>query len=511
MTEVSGDPAELSDDKLKSRTAKTVKWNMLDRLSTQVLYAVTGIVLARELTQEDFGLVGALLVFQAFASLLVNSGFSFALIQRKNMPSRLDYSSVLWFNMGVAVLIYLILFFCAPLIADIYQHDTRLIPLSRVMFLTFVFNAAGIVQTSMMLKRMEAKYVAVSNCIGLAIGGVTGIVMAVTGFGAWALVWQAVIGAAVKALVLWTAGKWVPLLKFSWKAIRSFMGISLKMMFNSFLNILFQNIFAFFIGNRVGMVSLGYYTQSDKWSKMGFTSLTGMISASFLPALSAVQDQPERYRRVATKMARFTYYLSFPCLIWLAVMATPIFHLLFGEKWDPSIILFQLLLVRGVFMVLNELYVNFLLSLGFARQLIWLEVIRDGAAILALVATFPFLGLTRPDDPVYGLTIMLWTQVGATFVTWVVSMAVTARYTHIPIGRILLDMFPYLGLTLAVSAAMWLESLIGLAPIWTLIIQGITALVLYVGILGALKSQIQKDVFAQLGLESKLARFRRQK
>lgn len=115
------------EQSLKNRTARTLKWNLIDRVSVQLLYAVTGIILANLLSQEDFGLVGAVLVFQAFASLLVDSGFSSALIQRKE-PTRADYSTVLWFNIIVAVAIYIILYFCAPLIADCFQGDQRIIP-----------------------------------------------------------------------------------------------------------------------------------------------------------------------------------------------------------------------------------------------------------------------------------------------------------------------------------------------------------------------------------------------
>ena len=164
---------------LKSRTANSLKWNLVDRVATQVLYAVTGIVLARELSQEDFGLVGALLVFQAFASLLVDSGFSYALIQRKR-PTRLDYSTVLWFNIFVAVAAYALLYVAAPLIAGLFQHDMRLVPLSRVLFLALILNASAIVQTNRLMKAMDVRMVALSNSLGLILGGVAGICLLYT-------------------------------------------------------------------------------------------------------------------------------------------------------------------------------------------------------------------------------------------------------------------------------------------------------------------------------------------
>ena len=409
---------------LKHKTAHSLKWNVVDRLSTQVLYALTGIVLANLLSQDDFGIVGAVLVFQAFASLIVDSGFSYALLQRQR-PTRLDYSSVLWFNMFAAAALYIILYLMAPMIAAWFQNDARIVPLSRVMFLSLIVNASMIVQTNRLMKAMDVRMVAVSNFIGLALGGVAGIWSALAGYGAWAIVWQTLVMAVCKAVVLWTSTRWRPLARFSPASLKSFLGIGSRMMFTSFLNTVFLNIYSFFIGNRVGMASLGYYTQADKWSKMGVTSITQVLTSTFVPALASVQDDSERFRRMASKMSRFTAYLMFPALIGLMVMARPIFHTLFGDKWDASIILFQLLLFRGLFTVAVSLYNNFLLALGHSKTIVRLEVLRDGTALGALALTFPYMAITLPDNPVYGITILLWGQVAASFVTWVFSFYAT--------------------------------------------------------------------------------------
>lgn len=478
---------------LKGRTAGTLKWNAIDRVASQLLYALTGVVLARLLSQEDFGLVGAVLVFQAFASLLVDSGFSYALIQRKR-PSRTDYSTVLWFNLGVAVLLYIILWFCAPLIADCFQGDQRIVPLARVMFLTFILNASAIVQTNRLVKRMDVRMVAVANSIGLAAGAVVGIWLAVAGYGAWAIVWQSIALSAVKSLVLWTTQRWRPLMVFSWQSLRSFAGIGSRMMFTSFLNTLFQNIYSFFIGNRVGLVSLGYYTQSDKWSKMGVMSIYQVVTSSFLPALSDVQDDPERFRRVASKMTRFTAYLTFPALIGLMAVATPVFHMLFGTKWDPSIILFQLLLFRGVFTVLCGLYNNTLLALGHARSIMWLEIMRDSVALGALALCFPYMAETSGDDIVWGLTILLWGQVAASFVTWVATLAVTARKSGMTVMHMLLDLAPYALQTAVIAPLMSTASLLSVHPAVQLTIACTGAVLLYLGINKMAGSQVQADL-----------------
>lgn len=482
---------------LKSRTANSLKWNLVDRVATQVLYAVTGIVLARELSQEDFGLVGALLVFQAFASLLVDSGFSYALIQRKR-PTRLDYSTVLWFNIFVAVTAYALLYVTAPLIAGLFQHDMRLVPLSRVLFLALILNASAIVQTNRLMKAMDVRMVALSNSLGLILGGVAGIALAVCGYGAWAIVWQTVTIAAVKSLVLWTTSRWRPLRRFSWESLKGYFGIGSKMMATSFLNTLFVNIYSFFIGNRVGLAPLGYYTQADKWSKMGISSLSQVLTSSFLPTLSAVQDDPERFRQAVAKMNRFTSYLLFPCMLGLMCMAKPLFHTLFGEKWDASIFLFQILLLRGVFTVFTSLYSNYLLALGHGGAIVRLEIVRDAVAVIALAITFPFMSLTTPDDPVYGIMIMLLGQLVASVVAWGASLAVVLRRMHASLWSFITDMLPYVAQTLLIIPLMLLGASL-VEPAWAkLAVMIAVALPLYLASNSLLNSRIQRDVINYL-------------
>lgn len=487
----------MGDDQLKRRTASTLKWNLIDKLMQQVLYAVTGIVLARMLSQEDFGLVGAVLIFQAFASLLIDSGFSFALMQRKE-PTHTDYSSVFWFNMGVSVTLYIILYLSAPLIAMCFQNDQRIIPLSRVLFMALVINASSSVQTCRLLKNMDARLVAMANASGLAAGAVAGIYLAVTGAGAWAIVWQTLVNSAVKSLMLWFTAGWRPGVLFDRAALRSFIGIGSRMAMTSFLNTVFLNLYSLVIGAFVSLRSLGYYSQSDKWSKMGIMSISQTLTSSFMPALSAVQDDPGRFKRVSSKMNRFTAYILFPATIGLMALATPIFHVLFGTKWDPSILLFQLLLARGIFTVLNGLYNNYLLALNNARAIVWLEVLRDVVAIGAIAVTFPYMALTTPDDPVYGLTILLWGQLVSSAVTYVATLIVTCRTVGTHWWLFVRDLLPYMAMTLMIVPLMLWGATATDNALAQLIIESVIALTLYLGLNRMAGSQIQRDVLGYL-------------
>lgn len=477
------------------RVARTIKWNVIDKVASQVLYAVTGIVLARVLSQADFGLVGAVLVFQSFATLFVDGGFSSALIQKKE-PSKLDYSTVLWFNMGVAVIIYAIMFFAAPFVAGCFENDLRLIPLTRVMFLVSIINATAIVQTNRLMKQMDVRMVAVSNSLGLVAGAVVGIWLALSGFGAWALVWQYMAVATVKSGILWFTGRWLPMMRFSWNSLKSIFNVGMGVLSTSFLNVIFQNIYSFVIGNRAGLTALGYYTQSDKWSKMPVASISAVLTSSFLPVLSQYQDDAKKFAGASAKMSRFTAYVTLPCMMMLMVCATPIFHALFGAKWDASIPLFQLLCLRGIFTVLGSLYNNFIIALGRARLMVWTEVVRDVTALIAIGLTLPYISFSAPGNVTDGLVIFLWGQVFASVVAWAVTLGISSRLVRRQWWAYIWDCAPYLAFGAAACGVMLvLGSFV--SNVWLeLGVQAFAGIAVYMGLNWIGGSKMQKDAIA---------------
>ena len=483
-------------DDLKLKTARTLKWNTLDRISSQVLYAVTGIVLANVLTKEEFGLVGAVMVFQAFASLFVDSGFSGALIQRK-APTDTDYSTVLYFNLGVSVLIYCILWLSAPLIDSLFNAGGALVPLARVMFLTFVLNATAIVQTNRLMKQMNVRMIAVSNAVGLVVSGATGIILALQGYGAWAIVWQSIVLSAVKSGLLWATSRWRPQATFSMASLRSIFAVGVGIMTSSFLNTVFQNIYSFIIGTYYNLANLGCYTQADKWSKMGVTSLSQTVTASFLPVLSGCQDDRPRFHRMMAKTNRFTAYVAMPCLVLLVLLSEAIFHTLFGTKWDEAIVLFQLLAARGIFVVLTSLYTTQITAIGAARKLVESEVVKDVLTVAAIIATIPF-----------GIEWLVGGQVIAAAVCFVYSQWLVARTTGYRVAAMLTEIAPYAAITLisAAPAAAVAYFVPQLHPVAMILAQTVTFAVPYVAINAMLHSRIQHDV-----LSYALGRFTRKK
>lgn len=448
---------------LKKATASTLKWNSIDRFSSQILYAITGIVLANVLPKEDFGIVGAILIFQAFGILFVDSGFGAALLQKK-IPTERDYSTVFWFNLIVSVVVYIILYLCAPLIAAIFHNNAQLVPLSRVMFLSFILNALGIVQTNRLMKAMNVKQIALANLTGLILSGAVGIYLALAGAGAWSLVWQTIVLAGCKTVWLWITGHWLPLAVFSRSSLRSIYRVGAGVFSTSFLNTVFLNIYSFIIGTYGSLTALGVYTQADKWSKMGSASLSQIITATFVPLLSKFQDEADKFREMMRRVSSLTSFMTIPFMAGLAVIATALFHTLFGEKWDEAIPLFQILMLRGILVVYISLCTNFILSLGYAKTLVITEAVKDISTLVAIAATLPFGSVEA----------LVWGQLGASLITYAYMISRVSSATGTPAARLLAGMWQYSLKASPALATAWLIGIIDM-PAWTLLSLQITA------------------------------------
>lgn len=478
---------------MKLRTARTLKWNTIDRVASQLVYALVGVVLANELSEEDFGLVGVLLIFQAFATILTDSGFGAALL-RKKQATEADYSTVFWFNLLVSLGLYVILWLGAPIIAEIF-HDQRLIPLSKVMFVAFVVNGLAIVQTNILMKQMNVRPLAIANTIALIVSGGVGIWIALAGGGAWALVWQTVTLAIIKTSLLWIWGKWRPRTWMHRESLSGIWKVGMGVLSSSMLNTIFLQLYNIAIGAWYTSLSiLGIYTQADKWSKMGSASISQILTASFVPLLASVQDNEKNFRQYVTKINRFTAFILFPALGGLAAVGEPLFHTLFGNKWDAAIPLFQLLSLRGIFVVITSLHNNYLLALGKVKEMVTIEVTKDVMMGIALLSTIWF----------GSLELLVIGQFAASFLTFIIVSFITARATHYTVLQMLRDFLPSVVISVLTIAVALLLGQLGAMPILRLMIELTAGLATYIIIARLCRlSELQESVSYLLG------RFRR--
>lgn len=373
-------------DHLKQKTARGLMWGAVNNGTMQVLNLLIGIIILRQLTPEDTGLVGMLAIFAAIAGNLQSSGFSTALINEKE-PTAQQYNSVFWFNVLMGGLLYAVLFCSAPLIAWFF-HQPRLTDLSRFLFLAFFISSFGISTNAYMVKNMMNREITIINITALVISGLTAIVMALNDMAYWSLAWQQVVNATVLVVGRFLYVKWRPSLRFTLDYIRQTFSFSMKILVTMIVNTVNQNMLTVIFGRlfRDARV-VGNFFQAYKWDSMAFQTVGGMLAQVAQPVLVSVRDERDRELQVFRKMLRFASFLSFPALFGLALVAREFILCTIGEEWIHCVPLLQILCLSGAFMPIYTLYQNLVISHGRSDVNMWLNI---GQIVLQLIVILLF-------------------------------------------------------------------------------------------------------------------------
>ena len=379
-------------DNLKEKTAKGLLWGALNSSTMQVLNLVFGIFLARMLSPHDYGIVGVLAIFSLIAGNLQSSGFTQGLTNIKQ-PTANDYNSVFWFNVSVSIVCYVILFFCAPLIAWFF-HSDELVPLSRFVFLGFLISSFGITRNAIMFKKIMARERAMTGFISLLISGACGIVLAYNGMAYWSLAWQSVLFVLIQNICryYYTRHLWRPSLRVDFTPIKKMFPFSVKILITTIINTINNNVLTFIFGNLFPMKTVGNFSQAMKWDTMAYTTISGTIEQVAQPILVEIADDKDRELRVFRKMMRFTAFLVFPCLFGLSLVAEEFILVTISAKWIDSVPLLQILCIGGAFMPFYTMYQHLVISAGRSDIYMWCNI---GQIILqiAIIISFHSFGI----------------------------------------------------------------------------------------------------------------------
>ena len=379
-------------ENLKDKTAKGLMWGAINNGTMQVLNLLIGIIILRQITPEDTGLVGLLAIFTAIAGNLQSSGFSTALINEKQ-PTAQQYNSVFWFNILMGGLLYVILFCSAPLIAWFF-HQPRLINLSRFIFLSFFISSFGISTNAYMVKNMMNCEITIVNLTALVISGSVAILMAINDMAYWSLAWQQVVNSTILIIGRFYYVKWKPSINFTFDYIRQTFSFSMKILVTMIVNTVNQNMLTVIFGRlfRDARV-VGNFFQAYKWDSMAFQTVGGMVGQVAQPVLVSVRDEKDREQQVFRKMLRFTSFLSFPALFGLALVAREFILCTIGWKWIECVPLLQILCISGAFMPVYTLYQNLIISHGRSDINMWLNI-GQIALQLGVILAFYQQGIT---------------------------------------------------------------------------------------------------------------------
>ena len=465
---------------LKEKTAKGLFWGMMSNGSTQLLNLVFGIFLGRLLSPTDYGIVGVLTIFTAIAGNIQAAGFTQALINI-HRPTQREYNSVFWFNVLTSLLLYAVLFFCAPLIADFF-HQESLVSVSRFVFLSFVIASLGIVHNAWLVKNLMIRETAIIGFIALLCSGAVGIVLALLGYGYWSLAWQQIVYISVTNIVRLYYSRWRPTFHIDFEPVRTMFPFAIKLLITNILNTLSQNVLTFIFGRLLPIRSVGNFSQASKWNTMAHSFISGTVAQVAQPVLAEVSDDDERELRVFRKMLRFTAFLSFPIMFGLALVAHEFIILTIGTQWLDSIPLLQILCIGGAFMPFYTLYQNLIITQGRSDIYLYTNVV-------FLVIQIALILLLAQ----HGIIVMVAAYTLLTLVYLAVWQYHALRLVHISFWQAVIDTIPFFLVSAAVMAVTYYLT----QPIASLVLllaaRVFIAFVLYVAVMKMLKVKLLSE------------------
>lgn len=470
-------------DGLKTKTVHGVLWSALERFSLQGIQFIINIIMARLLSPSDYGLIAMLAIFLQISQAFIDSGFTNALIQRKDRTET-DFSTVFYFNVVIAGVFYLILFVSAPWIADFY-HMPALVVITRIIALNLVISALSAVHKTKLTINIDFKTQSKASLSAAVISGIIGIWMAYVGWGVWALVIQTLLNSLLLTLLLYYFLHWKPLWVFSMDSFERLFSFGSKLLVSGLIHTIYHNMYALVIGRKFSAKDLGYYMRAEQFAIFPSSNLNAVISRVTFPVLSNIQDDTERLAESYRKYIRFSSFLIFPLMIGLAALAKPVVTLLLTEKWLGVVVLLQILCFDWMFDHLSVINLNLLYVKGRSDLALRLEIVKKIIATTILFSSIPF-----------GLIGMCGGRVLYSLIATYLNTYYTKSLIGLSLRNQIRDIAPYWLIAFAMGGiVIWFSSLFSL--LWLQLLTGITiGIIFYLGCIYLFKLSIYKEMLA---------------
>ena len=369
-------------ESLKNKTVKGTVWSSLDAFLGQGITFLVGLVLARLLSPEEYGLIAIITIFISVFNSIVDSGFSNALI-RKQDATEADYNTVFYTNLAISAVLSTALFFGAPLIADFFSRP-QLTSLTKAMSSVVIINAFAIVQNIRLTKNIDFKTKTKVSLIASLTSGVIGIAMAFGGFGVWSLVAQQISKQLLNSVFLWFFIRWMPKLLFSRKSFKEMFDFGWKLLVSGLINTIWTEIYQVIIGKFYQPQTLGQYTRAQQFSSIFSSNLTSIIQRVSYPVLSQLQDDKERLKSGYKRIIKITMLVSFVLMLGLAAIAKPMILVLIGDKWLPAVPFLQILCFNMMLYPLHSINLNMLQVQGRSDLFLKLEIVKKIVGVIPL-------------------------------------------------------------------------------------------------------------------------------
>lgn len=469
----------------KNSTLKNMTWKFAERISAQMVSFVVSIILARLLDPADYGTIAIINVFIAFANVFVSDGLGSALIQKKDADD-LDFSSVLFFNIGMSIILYSFLFFAAPYISAFYGNDYEvLVPTLRVMGLRLIVAAINSVQQAYVSRKMIFRKFFLATLLGTIISAVVGIVMAYNGFGVWALVAQYLTNTTIDTIVLLVSLHYYPRLKFSFERVRCLLGFGFASLGSSLLITSYVRIRDLVIGKIYSSSDLAYYNRASQFPELFMTNINASISAVIFPRLSRAQDDKPKVMELMKSFIRLSTYILTPLLVGLAAVAETLVLVLLTEKWLPCVVLLQLLCLNHIFRPMHTANLQGLRAIGRSDIVFKLEIVKKTIELISLL----FVMRISVKAIVINMVVM-------SSVFTIVNAYPVNKLLNYPLKEQFIDVIPPLIMSSIMYGVVFVFNYLNINNYAKLCIQIIIGIIVYVGLSILTKNKEFKEVLS---------------
>ena len=416
---------------LKTKAVQAGVWSFIEALGQRSVQFVVGIILARLLLPEQFGLIGMLMVFTAIAQTFLDSGFGAALIQKQDITET-DINSIFYFNIFVGIVVVCCLFVLSPWVAKFYNQPI-LSPLLRVISITVLVNAFGLIQNVLLTKALDFKTQSKVTIVAGVFSGVIGVCMAYSGFGVWSIVGQQIASSISRTILLWGVNKWRPSWIFSFRSLWDMFHFGSKLLASGLLNTFFDNIYLIIIGKLFPPADLGYFTRAKNLQQLPSRTLASTVGRVTFPVFSTIQDDPEKLKKGMKKVLQIIVFINFPMMLGLAAISHSLVLLLLTEKWLPCIPYLRLLCIVGVMYPIHLINLNVLQALGKSNLFLRLEVIKKVLIVISIVITYR-----------WGILAMIYGQIITSLLAYYLNAYYNKKFINYSIFEQVRDISPYL-------------------------------------------------------------------
>lgn len=447
-------------------------WRFLERCGAQGVAFIVSIVLARLLAPEVYGTIALVTVFMTILNVFVDSGLGNALIQKKDVDD-LDFSTVFYFNIVICIVLYCLMFWCAPFVALFYKDDT-LIPIIRVLSLTLVISGVKNVQQAYVSRTMQFKrffFATLGGTIGAAIVGIT---MAYVGCGVWALVAQQIINASMDTIILWCTVKWRPKKRFSMYRLKTLLSFGWKLLVSSLIDVVYNNIRQLIIGKMYSSSDLAYYNRGKQFPSLIVTNVNTSIDSVLLPTMSREQDNNIRVKSMTRRAMKTSTYIMAPLMIGLACCAEQVIELILTEKWLPCVPFLRIFCISFMFYPIHTANLNAIKAMGRSDLFLKLEIKKKLVGTILLLSTMW-----------YGVMAMTYSLLVSSVISQIINSLPNRKLLNYGYLEQLKDIFPGIVLSVIMGICVFLIGYLPLSTIVLLIIQVTSGAVIYISLSAA--------------------------